>query len=233
VFGAQFQGKVRYETFDGLEDVDPFRQAAEQVARITYQRGLGAGFVNNEENRQRLILAARKGWLRAYVAFLEDKPLAFWYGERVGDTLYLIWTGFDPSYRKFEIGTILFLKMVEDVLSCGIKEIDYGLGWAQYKERFGDYCLEEQNLAIYAPTLKGYALNSLCALTDLGSWAGSRLLSWLNLRDRIKRIWRSARASKLPSGGPNTTARGSRDLPKTASGARGEVENPVLVDPTD
>lgn len=164
VFDAQFEGKVKYAIFQTPQDVELFCIAAESVARKTYQRGLGAGFIDNEENRKRLALMARNGWLKSYVVFVENKPLAFWCGERMGDTFYLTWTGFDPSYRKYEVGTILFLEMVDDLLSWGIKEMDYGLGWAQYKERFGDACLLDQDVIIYAPTINGFGLNLM--LTD-------------------------------------------------------------------
>lgn len=196
VFEAQFNGQVRYEIFHGLDDVGPFSKAAEQVARNTYQRGLGAGFVDNEENRKRLILAARKGWLRAYVAFVGNQPLAFWCGERLDNVMHLTWTGFDPAYRKYEVGTILFLKMVADLLSCGVTEIDYGLGWAQYKERFGDLCLQEQDVAIYAPTLRSCSVNLLRTLEASINRFGTKLLFWLKVRDKVKKLWRSDLAAK-------------------------------------
>jgi hypothetical protein len=196
VFEAEFSGRVRYETFHSLDHVGPFCEAAEQVARTTYQRGMGAGFMDCEENRKRLVLAARKGWLRGYVAFLGKQPLAFWYGERVGNVMYLTWTGFDPAYREYEVGTILFLKMIADLLSCGVTEIDYGLGWAHYKERFGDLCLQEQDVAIYAPTFWGYGVNLLRTLEASLNRCGTKLLSWLKMRDKVKRRWRSGLAAK-------------------------------------
>jgi hypothetical protein len=199
VFEAQFEGKVRYSVFKTPQDVEPFCKAAEAVAQGTYQRGLGAGFIDNEENRQRLELMARRGWLRSYVVFVEDKPLAFWSGEQIGNTFFLTWTGFDPSYRKYEIGTILFLKMVEDLLSCGIKEMDYGLGWAQYKERFGDVCLLDQDVIVYAPTLKAFRLNLVLALEGFFNRVGKNLLSMLKVRDKFKKMWRSGLADKTNS----------------------------------
>jgi hypothetical protein len=199
VFETQFEGKVKYAIFQAPQDVEPFCKAAETVAQSTYQRGLGAGFIDNEENRKRLALMAQNGWLRSYVVFVENKPLAFWSGERIGDTFYLTWTGFDSSYCKYEIGTILFLEMVDDLLSCGIKEMDYGLGWAQYKERFGDSCLLDQDVVIYAPTIKAFGLNLILALEDFVNRVGKKLLSMLKVRDKFKKLWRSGLADKTTS----------------------------------
>jgi hypothetical protein len=196
VFESQFPGKVRYAIYTSSLDVDDFCQAAERVAQLTYQRGLGAGFIDNTENRRRLSLMANCGCWRSYVVYIENKPVAFWSGELFGNTFFLTWTGFDPSYRKYEIGTILFLKMVEDLLSFGIKEMDYGLGWAQYKERFGDICLFDQDVIIYASTLKAFGLNLIFALEGFFNSVGKKLLSTLKVRDKFKKMWRSGLADK-------------------------------------
>src|SRR5438105_3043414 len=47
-------------------DVPDFCRRAESVARDTYQRALGAGFVHDAEYEARLAVAARRGRLRAY-----------------------------------------------------------------------------------------------------------------------------------------------------------------------
>jgi ribosomal protein S18 acetylase RimI-like enzyme len=191
VFEREFPDQVRYIVFTLPGEVDSFCIAAEKVASNTYQRGMNAGFIDDNENRERVDLATRKGSFRGYVVFVGNRPLAFWAGELLGQVMFLTWTGFDPEFRKFEVGTILFLKMVEDLTKLGVREIDYGLGWAKYKERFGDVCLREQNVAIYAPTLKGYSLNLICTMEELINGAGKKLLSWFKLGERIKRIWRS------------------------------------------
>jgi hypothetical protein len=196
VFEAQYDGKISFSVFKTPQDVEPFCKAAESVAQNTYQRGLGAGFIDNEENRKRLELMAQRGWLRSYVVFVEDKPLAFWSGERIGPTFFLTWTAFDACYRKYEIGTILFLKMVEDLLAFGIKEMDYGLGWAQYKERFGDICSLDQDAVIYASTLKAFGLNLILTLEVFINRVGKKLLSMLKVSDRFKKMWRSGLADK-------------------------------------
>jgi Acetyltransferase (GNAT) domain len=195
-FEAEFGGKIRYATFTKVEEVEPFCKAAEEIAQNTYQRGLNAGFADNEENRRRLTLAAQKGWFRGYVVFVDDKPLAFWGGENVKDVMYVAWTGYNPAYRKFELGTIVYLKMVEDLISLKVRRLDYGLGSAQYKERFGDECLQEHDTAIYGATAKGYLTNAMLALEIFVNRTGKRVLSWLKLKDRMKRKWRADLAGK-------------------------------------
>ena len=52
----------------------PFCEAAESVARRTYQRGLSAGFfVDNDENRKRLALMSLYGWFEDHTSSLWKK----------------------------------------------------------------------------------------------------------------------------------------------------------------
>ena len=118
--------------------------------------------------------------------------------------MHLTWTGFDPQYRKYEVGTVLFLRMIHDLLSCGTGELDYGLGGAQYKERFGDVCVQERDLAIYAPAPKGYALSALRTLENLVNRAGKDVLSWTALTNNVKRKWRSSLAGQGASHGKSS-----------------------------
>ena len=205
-FEAEFAGRFRYAIFKSLDDASAFCKAAEAVARQTYQRGVGAGFVDHEENRRRALLMAQKGMMRAYMAFIDEQPVAFWYGERVGKVIYLAWTGFDRAYGKYEIGTILYLKMVEDLAAQGVSELDYGPGWALYKERFGDVCLNEQDIAIHAPTLKGRALGSLRNVETAVNQTGKRLLEKLKLREKVKKLWRTGLAKKAAAADPEVNA---------------------------
>jgi len=190
VFESEFDCKVKYTVYTSPEDVPLFCKAAESVAQNTYQRGLDVGFVDNKENRQRLALSASHGSFRSYVVFVSDRPLAFWCGEHLGGRFYLTWTGFNCEYRKYEIGTILYLKMVRDLLSCGIKEIDYGMGWAQYKERFGDICLHNQDVIIYATRPKAIVLNQVITIAELINRFGNYFLSTIKIREKIKKLWR-------------------------------------------
>jgi hypothetical protein len=196
IFESEFAGKLSYEIFEHPVQVDAFCRAAETIARSTYQRGLGAGFIDNSENRCRLALMADKRQLRAYVVSIDDKPIAFWSGELVREVMYLTWTGFDVAYAKYEVGTILFLRMVDDLIEWQVKEIDYGLGSAEYKARFGDLFLQDRDLIIHPSTIRGYGLNTMCALEDIVKRAGERLFSGLKIKNWIKRAWRSAIAGR-------------------------------------
>jgi CelD/BcsL family acetyltransferase involved in cellulose biosynthesis len=202
VFDEEHAGRVRFEVIRRPEEVARFCAEAEKVAQSTYQRGLGVGFVNQEQVRRRLDLAAARGWLRAYLTFVGDEPVAFWCGSLYKGVMYLDSTGYKPAYRDYEVGTILFLKMVEELCQSGASEIDYGTGASFYKERFGDQSRNEGFVAIHAATWRGFAAAVLKTLDALVNRSAKFVASHLGVLDRIKRRWRgrlAGTAEKAPA----------------------------------
>lgn len=189
-FESLHPGQVRHQAFERPEDVARFCEAAERVARGTYQRALGAGFFDDDEHRQRLHLGAQRGELRAHVLFAGEQPVAFWAGEVCAQVMYVAWTAFDPAFRRHEVGTIALLGMLEHLMAGGVRTIDFGPGGAAYKERFGDVCVHEQDVALYAMTPKGLAARVLAAAVQGVNRAGRQLLDRLSIARRLKKSWR-------------------------------------------
>jgi hypothetical protein len=186
-----FPGTVRYACLSKPDEVDKLFADTIQVARKTYQWGLGVGFQDSEENRQRLRLAAERGWLRGHVLYLKEEPMAFWLCTVYGNTAHLDFTGYDPNFRKYEIGTALFLRMVGELAAAGVQSLDFGLGSASYKERFGDSSFGETMVSAFAFGGRGILLNALKVLTQGPAELIRSLLLRLRLEQKVKRLWRS------------------------------------------
>jgi hypothetical protein len=192
VLEKTFPGQVNTRCFQDKNQMDSLCDDIEEIAINTYQRGLGAGFIDNEENRRRLKLLAEKGCLRAYLLYVADKPCAFWIGTLYKDIFYLDFTGFDSAYRKYEPGTILFVNMVQDLIENRIAFVDFGFGDALYKERFGDLSWREVSLYIFAQTAKGMRINAIRTLIVLVSKYTKLALEKTKLVGKIKKIWRTS-----------------------------------------
>jgi hypothetical protein len=199
-FQAQYGAHADIRRLESPEDIHELCLAAERVACATYLRGLGAGFVDNAENRQRLALAARKRWLRAWVLYVHEQPVAFWAGECIDQVMYPAWTAFDPAYQKNEVGTLLFLRMVQDLTASGVRTIDFGPGGAQYKERYADECLLEQDVALYALRPKAQLVRVVTATINNCNRLGKWILDRLDITGRFKRMWRDRLAAKVMPG---------------------------------
>jgi hypothetical protein len=190
-----FPEKVKFKHFDMYSDIEELANDVEIIARKTYQRGLGAGFVKNAEQMQRLGFGRKKNWLRGMVLHINDKPCAFWIGSVHKNVFYSEATGYDSAYRKYELGTVVFLKLIEDLCREKVESIDFGLGDALYKSRFGDESWLEGSIRIYAPSFKGTKLNLLRTILEGSALATRRLVNRMGIEQHLKTLWRKKLAS--------------------------------------
>ena len=123
--------KVRIEWLRAASDLDRIVDAVEEIASKTYLRGLGLGFVNDEATRRRLQLEAEKGWLRAFILYIEDRPRAYWLGTLYKGVMHGNYVGFDPACGQYSPGMFLMMSVIEQLCTNGggeVLQIDWGLG---------------------------------------------------------------------------------------------------------
>lgn len=184
------EGKVSWRWMSRFDDVPGLCKLLEGVAACTYQRKLGAGFADDEEHHQRFALFARRGQLRVQLLEIDGRARAFWIGTVYKDVFHSSETGYEPCLRKYEAGTLVFIRMVDELVREGVRKLDFGLGEALYKQRFGDQCWQEATVRLFAPTVKGIALRSSMGFLGLLDGAGRRLLKKVGALDRLKTVWR-------------------------------------------
>jgi len=191
VLNKDFAGNVQTKVFFKKDDVDTICNDVEKVARETYHRGLGVGFIDSIETRKNFIHQTEKKELRAYVLYINDKPSAFWIGRQYINTFYLAYTGYLNEYEKYELGTILFLKMLEDLCTNKeIRHIDFGFGDAPYKKRFGDTNWQESSVYIFQNTFGGLLLNVARTINSFVYHFTIGTLKRFNLLEKVKKFWR-------------------------------------------
>ena len=185
-----FEGRIRTECVQTSAELDRIIPHLEAVAEKTYQRGLGVGFADTPQIRRRLHLFAEKGWLRAYILYLDDKPCAFEIGT-VHDGMFAgEFTGYDPLFRDYSIGSFIMITMIEDLCRQGVKEAEFGAGQAEYKRNFSNCQTMEASIHIFAPTIKGVMLNTLRTVTVSTDRVLKELLERTMLLRALKRFWR-------------------------------------------
>jgi len=200
------EGRIVCKKFQKQPEIPYFCADAERIARHTYQRGLGAGFMNTDSDRQRLELWAEKGWLKAYILYAAEKPIAFWSGIVYKNVWYSIWTGYDPAHQKHHPGTVLLLKILEDQCGSNVTKIDFGFGQAEYKERFGDQKQVQAFINIHAPTLSGVSLGLLASASAFINHSAKAIMDRLKVLSRIKRFWRRRLANVAAEQQPKSEA---------------------------
>lgn len=187
-------GQVRVACLRETAELDQVFRDVEEVAKNTYQRGLGVGFADTPEMRQRLCLLADKGWLRTYILYVCEKPCAFWMGTLYKDTFHSDFMGYDPAYARHSPGMFLIMKVIENLCDHqgleDIEEIDFGLGDAQYKEMLGNRDWLDASVYMFAPSIKGIGLNLLRTPLMALDRTARRTLERTRLVGRMKRLWR-------------------------------------------
>jgi hypothetical protein len=201
----EFAGDVKVRCFRELADLDGLIQDVEQIAKVSYQRGLGVGFIDSPEMREGLRLKAERGWLRGYVLYVAGKPRAFWVGDMNAGVFGSDYLAYDGELGKYSPGMCLILKVIEGFYEADgekVTGIDFGTGHAQYKEVLSNQNYTEVSVRIFAPSAKGIGLNAFCSVVGGTDKAIKKVLASTNLLPRIKKAWRERAKPKeaLPAG---------------------------------
>jgi hypothetical protein len=190
VLDREFGGQWNIKCYDSQALAMEFVDAAELVASKSYHRSLEVGFRRDKEYIERIALDARYGRLRGYVLFIQDEPKAFWYCFVYQSTLHLVATGFDPSCRDYEVGTILLMKVFQEHCGTDVKMVDFGPGDADYKRRFGSSYFVESSVYVFSSSVRGFCLHALHSTTTFVNKLGKSLLDRLKITQRVKTFWK-------------------------------------------
>jgi hypothetical protein len=187
-----FRDQLTIKSFRKPCEIEQILADTEVIETKSYHRGLQVGFVNNAETHRLMMLAANRQWLRAYILYIGEKPVAFWNGLLYQGTFFTGTTGFDPAYGDFRPGVFLLQRMFEDLCQNNAAvAVDFGFGDAQYKRDWCDENWEEASLFVFAPTFRGGLLNTLRTPLMAVSHAAQRVLIRTQLLQRVKKLWRN------------------------------------------
>lgn len=200
---------ARIQVFTAPEEVDVLAEAAESIMHTSYQRGLGVGFRDTAESRDQLRRRAQRGWLRAFVLYLENDPIALWIGDLNQQTFRSDYTAYRSEYSAVSPGMYLMLRTIEqfcDDPERHVTEVDLALGQAEYKEMLGNRNWQEAAVYLFAPSAKGLILRIARGLTSGVDTLLKRVLARLGLLQKIKKKWRSGLTGKGPAAPAEKTA---------------------------
>jgi len=189
-----FGGNVNVRCFRDVSELDAMIRNVEQVAKKSYQRGLGVGFVDKPETREHLRLKAERGWLRGYVLYVAERPLAFWIGDINQNTFGSDYLAYDAEFGKYSPGMVLITKVIEgfcDGNREGVSAVDFATGHAQYKEVLSNQRWSEVSVYICAPSAKGIGLNMVRSFIGGMDQAIKKALAHTTLLQKIKKAWRN------------------------------------------
>jgi hypothetical protein len=199
----RFPVSLRVRSFRTIADLEQAMPDMEQIARKSVKRQFGFGFANTPSAREKLIVEATRGWLRIYILYFEQNPVAFWKGTLHERCLQADHSGYDSAWSMFSPGIFLFLDILENLRDDDVKTVDLGCGKGQLYNCFGNMRYLEARVQICAPRFRGFQLNLLHTLAHYVTIL-IRRIRWLNWARRA--VWKRFQAKALFTGarGPET-----------------------------
>lgn len=160
---SQF-GEVRLEVIDDGADVRACEDAlrleasgwkAETQTSIASRPAVRQFYLSLAER------AAARGWLRLLFLSVGGRRVATSYSARFDDTLFLIKTGYDPTYAACAPFKLLTYLALQHACAHGVREIDF-LGDAEsWKLEWTDARRPHDWLFVFADTMRARLLHSL------------------------------------------------------------------------
>jgi CelD/BcsL family acetyltransferase involved in cellulose biosynthesis len=190
-FEEAYPGELSVRLLSTKDDYERIFADLDSIARCSYQRRLGAGFEDTPVFRELVRVALEHGWFRAWVLYRRETPVAFWQGYVVGETFFSSNLGYDAAYADHSPGLYLMSLAFKDLFADDrIQVIDYGLGDADYKRRFGNGSWEEEDVLLFAPTARAVRINLTRSAILVVAQAARTVLDRAGVTARVKKSWR-------------------------------------------
>lgn len=135
-FNRIYEGRFEIKVFTKMEEVEDALNMCEKIDLNSYHNGLGVNIQNDPRTNAVYKGLAAQGGLEISILFIDGQPLAFLNnavikGRRIGTQM-----GFDPTFCKYPLGTILLYETIRRYIETGRREsFDFGIGKADYKSR--------------------------------------------------------------------------------------------------
>jgi CelD/BcsL family acetyltransferase involved in cellulose biosynthesis len=156
-----FGDDLRVEIYDAPDDAGAVFRDIDAVAVTTYQTKRRPIFRDDELERELTLLGLEKGWFRAYVLYVGERPVSFWTGFAYAGTFG--WrgvTGYDPAFRTYGVGKYLLSVMLDHLArDPTVRRVALGLGDLPYKRRFGGRGHEEVDVRVFSSRPRGVWTN--------------------------------------------------------------------------
>ncbi len=185
------RGEWCVKSYEHESDIPRLCEDAGFVSRKTYQFAMGVSFVDNERHRKLLAFRARLGWLKAHVLYCQNVPSAFQIGMQYRNTLHLNYIGYDPQWRRFSLGTLLFVKVLEELCNSNKpQQIDFGFGHADYKRSYCTRSWPEVTVFLFSLRFKPQMINMIRGMCSGISSLGESAARRMGFLSKVKTKWR-------------------------------------------
>lgn len=182
-------GTLDLRCYVAPDEMPDFHAAARAVSARTYQeQRFNAGLPDGPGALAEMRALAARGELRAWVLFLQGRPISYLYAPAEGDTLLYLYLGYDPDFAGLSPGTVLQLEAMRGLMEEGrFALFDFTEGESRHKEMFATGSVDCIDLLLVRPTVPNLAAGWLLTGFDAGVAFAKRLVHASGLR-RLARL---------------------------------------------
>jgi len=196
---SAMSGRLSLRCFRCVDECDEFHRLVEQVWRRSWHACVGGAPVPPVEF---LSLAARHRWLRGYVLFGREEPLAYALGYQYRGVYSYHNTAYDPQHQALSPGSVMTFLFLQQLFESDPPElVDFGSGENRYKVMLCNETREQ--VGYWLPmTARGRLIVAATRALDASYRSAKRLLAGTGVVERLKRRVRGV-ASASPAAQPS------------------------------
>lgn len=166
-------GTLDLRSYRSPEELERFYADARALSVRTYQeRLLDAGLPEGPDAFEEMRMLARRDQVRAWLLFVDGRPVSYLYAPAEGETLIYAHLGYDPDFAEYSPGTVLQLEAMRQLMEeKRFRLFDFTEGQGQHKRQFATDGIACVDLLLVRPTfanlLVGHGLNGFDAAVGL------------------------------------------------------------------
>jgi hypothetical protein len=186
-----FNNDVEVVLLSRENQLDEVFKVTREIARKTYQQGLGVALEDNSQWRATLTAEAKSGRMRCFVLRCAGKPIAFQLGVRWGAVYRMYFMSYLAEFRKLSPGAVLHVRVMRAMCEEGAAAVDYGFGDAEFKRSFSTESWNEASFRGYGNTWRGWTAKVMIGGFARASRIANGALRHIGLTEALKKMWRS------------------------------------------
>ncbi len=143
-------GKMTLTRISAADDVPDFLDAARAIGKLSWKkRGAGWFHTASQADCDQIKDSACRGFLRSYLLRVGDIPCAFVNGYQYDGVYHYADLAYDERFAKWSPGLILLFLLLEDLfLQNRPMYLNFGIGYADYKQQFANQVAQDASLLI-------------------------------------------------------------------------------------
>jgi CelD/BcsL family acetyltransferase involved in cellulose biosynthesis len=191
-------GEIDWREYRTPEELASFFPLAQELSAKTYQeRLLGAGLPDKPAFKEAALALAAQGAVRAYILFLDKKPVAYLYLPVEDGRVIYAYLGYDPMVGEHSPGTVLQLLSMERLFAePGLTVFDFTEGAGQHKQLFATHTEQCADVLILRRRASTVALAYAHAAFTRAERGLAKALDTIGVKRRMKMMLRALAASR-------------------------------------